>query len=487
MSLENKAIIKNAVKGISWNLANRLTSNIGQLVIYFVLARLLTPSDFGIIAVVTVFVNLSRIFSNAGLGASIVQQKKIDTVIYSSIFMSSFYISLIIGFLLFCLSPYISSFYPEIEELSFYIRVSIPAILFGTINSIQISVLQRDLKFKEIFFCSTIPIIIAGVISIILAFFGFGILSLLANVFLCSFLSFIYCFVKYVDLPSFKINIYESKKAINFSYKILLSALVEELNKSAFVLLIGYKFNQKILGNYNFGKQIPGVASATLNASLASVLFPFYSRLNATKEEISIKYIKILRSLNFLIIPFIFLSFLISENFILFFFTTKWENSVFFLKMFSIIIGVNYLQNNITFYINSLGKSNITLKYEILKKTISVSVLLITLPFDIQTIVFGQVFVAIFNVLLMTIPTAKYLNYNILNQIKDIFVVVLINSFIFIFLNLLSRYNMVGYLSLLVIPILYLVLYLLISYNLNLKSFQTLFFLKNFIFKNKNE
>ena len=83
----------------------------------------------------------------------------------------------------------------------------------------------------------------------------------------------------------------------------------------------------------------------------------------------------------------------------------------------------------------------------------------------------------------MTIPTAKYLNYNILNQIKDIFVVVLINSFIFIFLNLLSRYITFGYLSLLVIPILYLVLYLLISYNLNLKSFQTLFFLKNFISK----
>ena len=150
MDADNKAIGKTAIKGISWNLANRLTSNIGQIVIYFVLARLLTPSDFGIIAVVAVFVNLSRVFSNAGLGASIVQQKKIDSVIYSSIFMSSFYISLIISLVLFCFSPYISSFYPEIEDLSLYIRLSIPAILFGTLNSIQTSVLQRDLKFKEI-------------------------------------------------------------------------------------------------------------------------------------------------------------------------------------------------------------------------------------------------------------------------------------------------------------------------------------------------
>jgi len=487
MDADNKAIGKTAIKGISWNLANRLTSNIGQIVIYFVLARLLTPSDFGIIAVVAVFVNLSRVFSNAGLGASIVQQKKIDSVIYSSIFMSSFYISLIISLVLFCFSPYISSFYPEIEDLSLYIRLSIPAILFGTLNSIQTSVLQRDLKFKEIFFCTTIPVLIAGAISITLAYFGFGILSLLANVFLCSFLSFIYCFAIYVDLPSFKINIYESKKALNFSYKILLSALVEELNRSVFVLLIGYKFNQITLGNYNFGKQIPGVASATLNASLASVLFPFYARLDVTKEEISIKYIKLLRSLNFLIIPFIFLSFLVSDKFILFFFTIKWINSVFFLKMFSIILGIHYLQTNITFYINSLGKSNITLKYEIFKKSLSFVVLLITLPFDVQTIVFGQVFVAICSVFLMTIPTAKYLNYSILNQIKDIFEVVLINSLIFIFLNLLSKYFLVGYLSLIVYPILYFFLYFLISFTLNLKSFQSLYFLINFIFKNKNE
>ena len=155
--------------------------------------------------------------------------------------------------------------------------------------------------------------------------------------------------------------------------------------------------------------------------------------------------------------------------------------------MFSIILGIHYLQTNITFYINSLGKSNITLKYEIFKKSLSFVVLLITLPFDVQTIVFGQVFVAIFSVFLMTIPTAKYLNYSILNQIKDIFEVVLINSLIFIFLNLLSKYFLVGYLSLIVYPILYFFLYFLISFTLNLKSFQSLYFLINFIFKNKNE
>lgn len=480
--MKEKSINKSATKGVTWNLANRLVSNLGQLTIYFVLARLLSPGDFGIIAILGVFVNLSRVFGNAGLGSSIIQDGKFDQEKFSSIFTSSLVISLLIGILMYFIAPFISSFYSEVEDLTFYIRLSIPTIIFGTLNSIQISVLQRDLNFKAIFFSTTIPIIISGIISIIMAYYGFGILSLLVNAFLCSFISFIYCFLVYVKIPKLHIKSVIVKKSLNFSYKILLSSLLEEINRGVFVLLVGMKFGKSVLGNYNMGRQVPGFITSTINATAASVLFPYYSRLEITNQEMSILYRKILMVLNFLIIPFIFLVFLISENLVLLIFTEKWVDSIYFFNMFSIILGVHHVHTNVTYYLNSVGLSNVTLKYDFIKKALGILILIVTIPFGINMVVIGQLSAAILSVLIMAFPTKKYLNLSFFTQFVDLFEIITLNFVVFLMIYSFDIFIEVGYFSILLYPILYLVLYVTISYFFKLKSYQaTIIILKNFL------
>lgn len=469
--MTNQSSTKLVINGMSWNLFSRIFSNGSQLIIFFILARLLTPSDFGVIAILMVFINFSNIFAVAGLGASIIQIPDKENEKYDTIYIVTIITSIFISILLFFLTPFIAKYYKSEYDLTFLIRISIPAVIFNSINSIQTSILQRDMNFKKMFYVNSIPIITSGVVSIFLAYAGFGIYSLIINSILTSFIGVLICFLFYLPLPKINFNLKYAFESLNYSYKILVSALIEEINKSIFILVIGKFYNNKILGNYNIGRQIPGFASATLNSTIASVFFPFYVKMKSTDFNFSDNYRKSMRILNFIIFPFIFIMLLISKNFILFFFTEKWIQSIFYINMFSIILGMHHLQTKITYYINALGKSDVTLRYEFIKKSIGILMLILTLSMGIKSIVMGQLIVAFLSVIIMFYPTKKYLNISYASQIMDILPIILLNGTIFIIMYRINFYFNIDNWILLVSPILYFLLYIITAHYLNLKSF----------------
>jgi teichuronic acid exporter len=368
---------RTAVNAISWNLISKIFANVGQLAIYFVLARLLTPSDFGIIAIVLVFINVSNIFAIAGLGAAIIQNEKYDKEKFDTIYFTSLILALLVSSLLYFLAPIIAKFYNTDFDLKLLIRISLPIVVFNSINSIQTSILQRDLNFKKMFLSTSIPLIISGLISIVLAYYGYGIYSLIANNLISSVVSIMFCFFFYLPLPSLTFNLKHAFKSLNYSYKILITALIDEVNKSFFTLLIGKKFNNETLGNYNMGRQIPTFASATLNSTIASVFFPLYAKRMSENLKNDIVYRKVIRVLNFIIFPFIGIVYIVSDEFITFFFTEKWIESIFYFKIFAIILGFHHLHTKVTYFINAVGDSHVTLKFELIKKIIGIGILML--------------------------------------------------------------------------------------------------------------
>lgn len=468
---------RTAFNAISWNLISRVFANGGQLGIYFVLARLLTPSDFGIIAIILVFINVSNIFAIAGLGAAIIQNDKYDKEKFDTIYFTSLILAIIVGLVLYFLAPFIGEFYNS--DLKLLIRISLPIIVLNSINSIQISILQRDLNFKKMFLSTSIPLIISGLISIILAYYGFGVYSLIANNLISSFISIIFCFLFYLPLPNITFNINHAIKSLNYSYKILVTALIEEVNKSFFTLLIGKKFNNETLGNYNMGRQIPTFASATLNSTIASVFFPFYAKRMSENLRNDFVYRKVIRVLNFVIFPFIGIVFIVSDEFIIFFFTDRWIQSIFYFKIFSIILGLHHLHTKITYFINAIGDSHITLKYELIKKVIGIIFLLITLPFGINYLLFGQLLVTIISIIIMFFPTKQYLGIEYLDQALDILPLFLLNAAICIFITFIKSSLTIGVISIILFPFLYLVFYIFFSFLFKIKALEDILLLKS--------
>ena len=475
---------KIALNGISWNLLSRIFSNGSQLVIYFVLARLLNPADFGVIAIVLVFINISNIFAIAGLGAAIIQNNEYNKEKFDTIYFISTLLGVIVCIILYFSAPLIAKFYKTDVDLVLLIQISSPIVIFNSINSIQISILQRDLNFRIMFYVTSIPIIISGLASIILAFFGFGIYSLLLNSLLGTFISIIICFLFYVDLPKFTFNIKHAISSLNYSYKILFAALLDEISKSVFTLSIGKYYSNNVLGNYNMGRQIPGIASATLNATISSVFFPFYAKRITDNINNTLVYRKVIRVLNFIIFPCISIVFLISTDFVTFFFTEKWIDCVFYLNIFSIILGIYHLHTKISYYINAFGHSQVTLKYEFIKKLIGVLVLFITLPMGVKSIVIGQLLVAFVSIYLMFYPTKKYLQIDFKEQCNDIFPLAILNVILFFFTNFIFDYFKIGNLSMILYPIIYFGLYFLSAFFLKMRSLKDIISLKcDFNFK----
>jgi teichuronic acid exporter len=476
--MNNKSLNKVALNGMSWNLFSRIFSNGSQLVIYFVLARLLNPTDFGVIAIVLVFINISNIFSIAGLGAAIIQNEEHDKEKFDTIYFTSTSLGILTCVFLYFSAPFIAQFYKSDADLVFLIRISSPIVIFNSINSIQTSILQRELNFKIMFYVTSIPNFIAGLAAVVLAYFGLGVYSLLLNNLVGTLISIIACFMFFVQIPTFTFNIKHSVSSLNYSYKILVTALLDEVSKSFFTLSIGKYYPNNVLGNYNIGRQIPGFASSTLNATIASVFFPFYAKRKSESLDNFLIYRKVIRVLNFIIFPCISIVYLISKDFVIYFFTEKWVGCIYFLNMFSIILGIYHLHTKITYYINAIGRSEVTLKYEFIKKLIGVLVLIVTLPMGIKEIVFGQLIVAIVSIILMAFPTKKYLNIKFIDQCKDIFPSLILNFILFLIVNYISGYINIGNLSLLIYPIIYLTLYLLIAFLLKMSALKDLISVK---------
>ena len=181
------------IKGLSWTFASRVVGNTSQLLIYFILARVLQPSDFGIMASLAVFINLSNMFATAGLGNANIQSNSISKERFSTIFYLSLGISMMLYLVIYLLAPYLSNALNISPDFISLLRIYGLTIILTVMNGMQISELSRHLSFKKIFYCSTFPSIVSGVVSIILAYAGFGIYALIINIGLARLLSILLC------------------------------------------------------------------------------------------------------------------------------------------------------------------------------------------------------------------------------------------------------------------------------------------------------
>ncbi len=454
-----------------WKTLEKGGSQLIQFFISIILARMLSPSDYGVIALITIFINIANAFVQSGFGSALIQDNNSSDLEFSTVFYFSIFSSIIFYFLLFISAPFIANFYHSFVLIK-VIRILGVSLLFNSIVCIQNAFLAKRLNYKKNFFGSIITISLSGAIGIIMAYKNFGLWALVGQNLSYSFIMFlVLCFL--VEWrPKLLFSFSKLKKLYSYSWKLLLSNLIGTFCNNLQSLIIGRRYNTSQLGYYNRGQTFPQIISNTLDTSIQYVLFPTFSSRSDDILFIKEKMRKSISLSAYILLPCIFGMAAISRPMIITLLTEKWTNCIIFLQISCIGFAFMPIQTANLTAINSLGRSDIYLKLEIIKRIITIATLILTTPFGIYPLAIGQAICNILFSFINAFPNKKLLNYKYYEQIEDILPALiqslLMASLIFFLNKILTFQNNILLIIDILIGIIVYIIFSIISHN---KSF----------------
>jgi len=417
--MENKHNKSAVITSLIWKLMERSGVQGVQFIVQIILARLLLPEDYGIIALIAIFITIANVFVQSGFNTALIQKKDTDETDFSSVFYLSLFISAVLYTILFFTAPSISSFYNE-PKLVIIIRILSITLFFGVFNSIQYAIISRTLQFKKLFISSVCSVTVSGIISIILAYTGFGVWALVTQQIINQFLVVIVLWFLIKWRPKLIFSIKKVKSMFSYGWKLLVSSLIDTLYMDLRSLIIGKVYSSATLGFYNRGKQFPQYIVTNVNGSIQSVMLPVLSSEQDNRNKVKDMVRRSISISSFIIFPTMVGLAVVAEPMIKIILTEKWLPAVPFLQIYCITYALLPIHTANLQAINALGRSDIFLKLEIIKKVIGLSILFISLNYGVYAIALGGVVSGIISSVVNAYPNKKLLGYSYLEQIKDI-------------------------------------------------------------------
>lgn len=415
MSVSRSSVIKSLI----WKFLERGSVQVVTFVVTIVLARILLPEDYGLIALVLVFVNVSNVIVDGGLNMALIQKKDADNIDFSTIFYTSILLASFLYILLFVFAGAIADFY-EKPELVPVIRVLGISLFFYAITSIQKAFLSRNLLFKKLFYSSLGAVLVSGVLGIWMAKMGYGVWALVAQNLAVQIVTAIIMWFTVKWRPQLVFSFERFKGLFNFGWKIFASNFMINLFINVRSLIIGKWYSADALAYFDRGKQMPSLIIDNINSSIQSVLFPV---LSSEQDNITVVKAMVRRSIKmsaFIIFPLVIGLIVTAKPLIQSLLTDKWLGAVPFIQIFSIAYMLMPMQIANLQAIQALGHSGTTLKIEMLKKAIELVILIITIPIGVPAIAWGIVVYNAISLLINAVPNKKLLNYGVGEQLLDI-------------------------------------------------------------------
>lgn len=405
--------------GLFWKLLERGGVQLVQFIIQIILARLLSPNDYGTIALVSIFIAISNVFVESGFSLAILQKKNYSDQDANTAFTISLIISIIIYVFLFVFAPFISNIYNN-NSLILIIRILSITLIIGALNSVQVAVVSKEFAFKALFRLSVISVTISGIIGIVLAYLGFGVWSLVFQQLIMKLMSTVLFYFTLNWKPQFQYNSNSMLSLYHFGSKILISNLISTIYTNLYGLIIGKLYSSKLLGYYNRADQFPNVIAVNLSSSLQSVLLPAMSTYQDNKTQLIYILRKTISSIYFFIFPMMIGILLCANEIIVVLLTDKWIAAVPFLQLLCLYYLMTPLQSLNLQAINSIGRSDIYLKLEIINRLIETLGLIISIPFGIYVLIYSKVITNFITTFFTILPNKKIFNYKYLDFILDI-------------------------------------------------------------------
>lgn len=312
-----------AVKGVVWNSVGTIGSGVINLLITMILARLLSPDQFGVIAILTAFSLISDVIVDSGFSQAIIRDQSVDNTKLTSVFYFNLFIAIILYIFLFLLSPSIAFFY-KIPEIKIFSRVLFLSVILNSLGLIQTALFNRDINFKAPAISSIVSMIIAGITSAIMAYRGFGIWALIANSILFAGLRSLLLWIQSSWRPKGFIKIESLKEYFGFSSNLLVQGLIDRIVTNIEPILIGKFYTTKSLGYFSQASKFNTYISATSSSVLQKVSYPVLSKIADNQEHLKSAYSQLVSLVIFALLPVYIVVILYAEDIMIVFFGSQW-------------------------------------------------------------------------------------------------------------------------------------------------------------------
>lgn len=419
--MENQQINKKVVaSSMAYSVVISILLKAVGLIISIILARILSPDDFGIVAIVMAFIDISQTIILGGFKVALIQKKEVDDIDYSTVFVISLAISVVMVLILFFCAPLISKFYDS-ELLIKIIQVYSFSLLFVPFSSVLSARLEKKMKFKELMIVNIITSVISGAVGIVAAYRGLGVWSILLYYALHAFLSCVGMAAIQKWIPKFKISIERAKVLFSFGWKMLVSALLTAFYNNIRSIIIGKKYSEADLGYYDRGRQIPYIVATTLDNSIQNVMLPTLSSVQDEKEKFRYILKKTVKISILIILPAMFGILMIGKPMVKLLLTDKWLPCVPYLQLICIAWATMPFTSANLVAIKALGKSNTYLKLEIVRRIVMIAILILSLVcFDsVLAVAIGFAISMWLDVIIVMVPVKKLIGFGLIEMFKD--------------------------------------------------------------------
>lgn len=399
----------------------RAGSQFISIIVTIVLARLLEVSDFGAIEIVIVIVSICQIFVQSGLNSALIQKKDTNQQDFSVTFYVNTAIAAFLYIILFMLSPFIENFY-EIEGLKNYIRVTGLVLFPCSMMSIQYALLARSFQFQKQLICSVTSMILGAIVGVIMAYNGYGVWSFVFYQIVTYWSSPIIAFFVVKWLPTHVDSFKRIIPLFKYGVRILVASFIDNIYNDISSLIIGKKFTPSQLALYGKGKQFPQALITSVNGSIQSVAFPYLAKHQDSTNEMKDRLRSLIQMSSFVVFPIMFGLMACAKPFVLTVLTDKWIDAVPYLQLMCIVFVAWPIFTANAWVLNAIGRSDLYLKTELIKKSINLLSLIVCVVFfdSVTAIIIGQIVVIPINVAVNMVVNKRVIGYSIKELLSDI-------------------------------------------------------------------
>lgn len=408
----------NVITNFFWRFLERCGAQGVTFIVSIVLARLLDPTVYGTVALVTIFTTIVQVFVDSGMGNALIQKKDADDLDFSSVFYFNMAMCSVLYLIMFFAAPLIASFY-RMPELTAIVRVLSFVVVISGVKNVQQAYVSRHLMFKRFFFSTLGGTIGAAVIGIAMAYLGFGVWALVAQMLFNAAVDTTILWITVKWRPKKMFSFQRLKSLFSYGWKLLASSLIDTVYNDLRQLIIGKKYSSGDLAYYNQGKKFPQLIVTNINTSIDSVLLPTMSKAQDDMAAVRSMTRRAIKTSTFLMMPAMIGLAVCAEPLVQLILTEKWLPCVLFLRIFCITYAFYPIHTANLNAIKAMGRSDLFLKLEIIKKTVGIIAILITMWISVQAMAYSFLVTTILNQIINSWPNKKLLNYSYLEQVKD--------------------------------------------------------------------
>lgn len=408
----------NVITNFFWRFLERCGAQGVTFIVSIVLARLLDPTVYGTVALVTIFTTIMQVFVDSGMGNALIQKKDADDLDFSSVFYFNMAMCSVLYLIMFFAAPLIASFY-RMPELTAIVRVLSLVVVISGVKNVQQAYVSRHLMFKRFFFSTLGGTIGAAVIGIVMAYLGFGVWALVAQMLFNAAVDTTILWITVKWRPKKMFSFQRLKSLFSYGWKLLVSSLIDTVYNDLRQLIIGKKYSSGDLAYYNQGKKFPQLIVTNINTSIDSVLLPTMSKAQDDMAAVRSMTRRAIKTSTFLMMPAMIGLAVCAEPLVQLILTEKWLPCVLFLRIFCITYAFYPIHTANLNAIKAMGRSDLFLKLEIIKKTVGIIAILITMWISVQAMAYSFLVTTILNQIINSWPNKKLLNYSYLEQVKD--------------------------------------------------------------------